>query len=481
MATLAPRLNAPSGAGVPGTAAWAWPLLVLLVALGSLAAGWTGFIASDDELYHGGALRWAEGEAFAGDSHWTTRFPLVLALAGLIKLVGPGLLALHLTALLWFALFLAAGILLARGIAGQRGGWIAGLLLASMPLVALGGSIVNCDLPEATFLMLGAWLLIRADGVPSLGRCVLAGTCFGLAILCRETAVLALSGLGVLFLLGRPLPRRALLAAACGAAAVLIGEAAFQWAMTGDPLHRYALAFNHDSSLDRAANEEGNLLLHPALDPLLVLLVNNEFALLFWLAIPAALSLRRSGFDWRRFAPVAAMGAASFALVALLSHKLVLNPRYFTPTAVAAAILVGAWLARATAGRALAIGATAIALNLAMLSLQNNHPRWASEALVLAAAEHPDRAIASDRDTMIRAEQRLRWAGLDTGRGDVDYLLVPASQTEGRPEAARYPAPWRPAGALAALFGIELERLKTGEDMVLVPAGRAEHRRAGAR
>jgi 4-amino-4-deoxy-L-arabinose transferase-like glycosyltransferase len=386
----------------------------------------------------------------------------------MIKLVGATPLALHLTALLWFAAFVVVGILLARSIAGERGGWFAGLLLASMPLIALAGSIVNCDLPEAVFLMLGAWVLIGEIGRPRLGRCLVAGVCFGLAILCRETAVLALSGLGLLFLAGRPLPRWAIFAAGCGAAAVLVGEAAFQYAMTGDALHRYTLAFNHDSTLDRAANEEGNLLIHPAVDPLLVVLVNNEFALLFWLAIPALLALRGGRMDWRRFAPVAAMGAASFVLVALLAHKLVLNPRYFTPSAVAAAILVGAWLARLEWRRAAAIASVTIALNLLMLMLQNNHPRWPSEALAVAAAEHPAGTIASDRDTMVRAEQRLRWAGLTNVGPQGDYLLAPERETAGRPVVARYPAPWRPAGAVAALFGVEIERLKAGEDMVLI-------------
>jgi hypothetical protein len=244
----------------------------------------------------------------------------------------------------------------------------------------------------------------------------------------------------------------------------------FQWAMTGDPLHRYALAFNHDSTLDRAANEEGNLLVHPALDPLLVLLANNEFALLFWLAIPAALALRKGGMGWRRFAPVAAMGAASFVLVALLSHKLVLNPRYFTPTATAAAILVAAWLARMPARRAAAIGGAALLLNLAMLSLQNNHPRWPSEALAAAAADDPSRLIAADADTMFRARQRLNWAGLGNVGADAPLLLVPADRAEGREVVGRYPAPDRPAGQLLALAGLRISRLRTGPDMVLVRA-----------
>ena len=467
MATLAQPVAA-APARFAHTSTIGWPALVALVGIVAVAIGWTGFIASDDQFYYFGALEWVEHGAFAGDSHWTTRFPLVLSLAAAIKAVGAGPLALHLTAVAWYAAFVAVGILLARRIAGERAGWIAGLLFASMPLIATGGSIVNCDNPEAVFLMLGAWLLAGEVDRPRAGRCLLAGIAFGLALLCRETAVLALSGLGILFLIGRPLPRWALLAAGCGAVLVLIGEAAFQWAMTGDPFHRYALAFNHDSSLDRAANEEGNLLIHPALDPLLVLFLNNEFALLFWLAIPAALTLRRTGMDWRRFTPVLAMGTASFLLVALLSHKLVLNPRYFTPTAVAATILVAVWLARLTPRRASAILSVAVAANIAMLSLQNNHPRWEATALVQAAAADPSRPVAAAPETVSRAELSLRWAGLTNVQSDARFALIAADEADGFEIAARYPAPWRPAGALLAGLGIEIDRLKAGQDMALV-------------
>lgn len=465
MATTATRFEGHFGTSAGGIG---WPLIIALVAVIAGAAGWTGFIASDDELYYQGALKWAAGEPFAGDNHWTTRFPLVLTLAGMVKLAGPNVMALHLTAILWFAIFVAMGTLLARRIAGERGGWFGGLMLAALPLNALGASIVNCDLPEATFLMLGAWLLIGEIDQPRLSRCLLAGAALGLAMLCRETAVLALSGFGILFLMGRPFPRWAIFAAGCGAALVLLGEAAFQWTMTGDPLHRYGLAFNHDSTLDRAANEEGNLLVHPAIDPLLVLLVNNEFVLLFWLAIPATFSLLGSGFDWRKFAPVLAMGAASFLLVALLSTKLVLNPRYFTPTATAAAILVGAWLARMPARRGATIAALTVLLDIGMITLQNNHPRFASEAFAEAAAADPARPITSDTDTVNRARQRLEWAGLDNVRPDASFELVRSSDVQGREIVAEYPAPWRPAGWFASRVGIEIDRLKAGEDMALV-------------
>jgi 4-amino-4-deoxy-L-arabinose transferase-like glycosyltransferase len=464
LAEASPR-STPMGAAGAG---WVGPGAVLLLALAAVSIGWTGFIASDDELYYGGALRWSEGQVFAGDSHWTTRFPLVLTLAANIKLFGAGPMALHATAAMWFVAFVTATIVLARQIAGDRAGWVAGALAATLPLNATGASIVNCDLPEATFLLLGAAALIGQLDRPRIAHLVAAGMACGLAILCRETGVLALLGYGLLFLAGRPLPRWAWIAFGSGIAAILVGEALFQWALTGDPLHRYGLAAHHDATIDRAANEEGNLLVHPLVDPLIVLLVNNEFGLLFWIAAPAAWALRGRGFDWRRFSPVLALGVASFLLVALLTNNLVLNPRYFTLSATAATILAAAWVSSLSAKQAVGLMALLIVPNLLLLSLQNNHPRWAAEALVLAAAADPAQRITSDPDTRARARQRLEWRGLTNVVADAPVGLVPASRAGTARVLARYPAPYRPLGQVLASNGILIDRLKAGEDMVLV-------------
>lgn len=220
------------------------PVLVSAVAVPlAVAIAWTGYIASDDASYYFGALEWLTDPPFAGSDHWTTRFPLVLSLAAAIGLVGAGPLALGLTAVGWYLAFLLATALFAQRVGGPRVAILAALLIGTLPLVATSASIANCDLPEVAFLLLGLWLLAgeAAGERPRTGAALAAGISFGLAILCRETAVLALAGLGVPFLLGRPVTRRTLLLAAAGAACVLAGEMLFQWLVTGDPLHRYGL------------------------------------------------------------------------------------------------------------------------------------------------------------------------------------------------------------------------------------------------
>lgn len=465
-------------------------IIAVALMLAAVAIGWTGYIASDDASYYLGAQQWLRDPPFAGSDHWTTRFPVVLTLAAAIGVIGPGPLPLAVTALGGYALFLTAAAMLAARVAGQ--GLASGrvalptvLLLGTMPLIATSASIVNCDLPEVAFLLAGLALLApeARDGSPRRTAAVGAGVAFGLAVLCRETALLGLTGLGILFLVAKPVSRASLLVAAAGAAGVLGAEMLFQLAVTGDPLHRYALAFNHDATLDRAADLEGNLLVHPLLDPLLVLFLNNEFAALFPLAAVALAARAHRHLDGpgrRALLLPAAAGLAAFALVALLGGKLVLNPRYFTLTAFPAALLVAVWLDRMSPRRRWPLLAGAIIANLLMLSVQNAYPRWPSTALARAAAAHPDATIFAAPEIVRRAELELTWANLRnvTAAPDGATLRLVEEGTEGAP-IARYPTPPTPLGRLAIAAGIaglipdRIARrlLAPGPTMLLVRAG----------
>lgn len=435
-----------------------WPFACLAVTILALWIGWVGFIASDDALYQHAAEQWLAHPPFAGDSHWATRFPVVLSLAAMLGAVGRDLLAFHLTSLLWYALLIGLTGRIAWRMAGGRAGWIAATLTATLPVVATNGSIVNCDLPEVFFMLAGAWLLAEARGLRGAAA---AGVCFGLAILCRETAILALAGLALPFVIGRPVSRRLLIAAGLGALVVLGAEMLFQFLVTGDPLHRYGLAAHHDATIDRAANREGNLLVHPLLDPLLVLLVNNEFGLLFWFGIVALMT----GGGWRAIRKperrglivIGTMALASFLLVGLLQTLLVLNPRYFTFAAIAMVLLVAGWLSRLRSRSALVIIGAIVASNLILLGLTNAHPRWPAEALALAARQYPGTPIAAELPLVERANLFLRANGAPPIRpvppASAAFRLVMAPPPAGE-LVATYASPPTRIGALMQMLGL---------------------------
>ncbi|WP_375394172.1 ArnT family glycosyltransferase [uncultured Sphingomonas sp.] len=445
-------------------ATWHWPVLTAMLVLAALALGWIGYAASDDAAYYLAARHWLVAPPFAGHDHWATRFPLVIGLAAAMRVIGEGAAALTLVALSWYAAFLIAVHALAARIGGARAGWIATILLATMPVVVANATTASCDLTEATFLLVGILLIgdCAATRDATTRRAVGAGLAFGTAILCRETTALALLGFVPLFMLGRPVPRRAMIAMGLASAILLAGEALFQWLATGHALNRWDVAFHHDSHIDRAANLEGNVLVHPAIDPLLVLLVNDDFALIFWLAI-AAVALRVDRMlavpARRRMTILVALGLATFLLVGALYTRLVLNPRYFMLPAIGAAVAVAVWLDHASMRVRAAVLTVAIATNLLMLSIENTHSRWAAQALVTAARSLPTTPIVTDAATYHRALMPIAWNRLsmveqDEPRPGALYFLpddhIPVHATI----VSRYPSPRTPLGAVLDDLGI---------------------------
>lgn len=440
-----------------------WPLLVMTAAAVAIWIGWVGYSASDDAAYYEAAVRWLDHPPVAGEDHWATRFPLILSLAGMIALLGKGALAMGATALGWYVVFAASVRGLAGRIAGARAGWIAALLMATMPVVVTNATTVSCDLAEASFLIWG--IMLAGDIAAGRGerwRPAVAGLAFGGAILCRETTALALFGFAPLFLIGRPIPRRALLVMALACAGLLAAEAVYQYALTGDPLHRWILAFNHDSHIDRAANLEGNFLLYPAIDPLLVLLVNDDFALIFWLAAAAVAWRFHRRLDREGKAcmlVLAALALATFLLVGGLTTKLVLNPRYFMLPALAAAVAVAIWLDGMRSRRRIALLAIALGANALMLSVENAHPRWPAEALLQAAEHHPRETIATDAESLHRALIPLGWHRLDhvvvgtAASGGLVFLPEAAAGSRQR-VIERYPSPPTVLGGILDRFGV---------------------------
>ena len=449
--------------GMPSASHWRWCALVAAVMVTALFVGWVGFIASDDSLYYAGSLRWLTDPPFAGSDHWSTRFPLTLTFAAVLAMVGQNFVAFGVTAILFYVLLVAVAGRFAAGLAGARAGWIAALLTATLPVVVSHATTVSVDLTEAAALLGGVWLIGTAgEDRGGMIRAALGGAFFGVAVLCRETSVLALAALGPLFLLGRPVSRRVLIACGMGAAAVLLGEALFQYALTGDPLRRYTIAFHHDEHIDRAANKEGNFLLWPPIDPLLVLLVNDDFGLLFWLAGAALLIGGRALILPKGRTPfllLSWMTAASFVLVSVLYTKLVLNPRYFMLAALAAVMVLAVWLDRLDWRARSLILAAVVGSNLLLMSVGNAHPRWSMEALVLAAEAHPGVVIAGEASDVRRADISLAFLGQANVRPlparSGDLIMAEAEHAPPGVVVSTYPSPPTRLGALLRALGLE--------------------------
>ena len=392
-------------------------VLALLTFAVLVAWGWIGFLGSDDVTFAIGGYGWLEHFPFVG-GHGTIRYPITIPIALSFLTLGEHELAMVLPSLLYMFGFLVL-TWFAVGRAGD--GWLAFGALAALitsPLLVIQSSIASVDIVEMFYLFASAYLFWRCveDG-PDAKRLFFAGALAGLGFLTRETAIFIAVFYALYFVIGYRFHRGHYLWIAAGFVAVWAVEVIYLWIMTGDPLYRITIALNHDSSIDRGIDLAGNLIVHPLIDPLLVLLANQEFMALFFIAIPLGSWLcfsRRIEPKLQRFGRiVATLGLVWFVTAGAAQKLLPLNPRYFMITAASACILTGIALAllwqRGRTRWALLIAAFLLGTNLLGIYVENKDSMFGEHVLAKLAEDRPKDIIYTDPMTRYRADMLLRW------------------------------------------------------------------------
>ncbi len=394
-------------------------LLVALVTFAVLVAlGWVGFIASDDWTYAVGGYGWLEEFPYVG-GHGTIRYPITIPIALSFLTFGENEFAMVLPSLIYMFGFLILTWMVVKR-AGD--GWLAFGALAALvtcPLLVIQSSIASVDIIEMFALFASVYLFWRCveDG-PDAKRLFFAGALAGLGFLTRETAIFIAVFYAVYFAIGYRFHRGHYLWIVAGFIAVWAVEVTYLWIMTGDPLYRITIALHHDSRIDRGVDLAGNVIVHPLIDPLLVLLANQEFMALFFIAIPLGGWLcvsPRIPLRLQRFARiVAALGLVWFVSAGAVQKLLPLNPRYFMITAASACILTGVALAllwqqgRARAGIVLTT-AFLLGTNLLGIYVENKDSLFGEWQLAKLAGASPRQVFYTDPMTRYRADMLLRW------------------------------------------------------------------------
>jgi hypothetical protein len=98
-----------------------------------------------------------------------------------------------------------AALALGRRLAGNRAGWLAGLLVAIHPVLLARSQEIEVDIPLALFVTLGCVQALRLREQPLRGEAVLAGLLAGLAASCKYTGAIVLLPCVGAALLARPL------------------------------------------------------------------------------------------------------------------------------------------------------------------------------------------------------------------------------------------------------------------------------------
>ena len=391
-------------------------------------AGAVGFLGSDDVAYAAAAQGWLNDFPFLGENHWSLRHTITLPLAVLFGLFGEGELTLAIPTLLYSLGLVLILIRLAQKAAGSHGVLICAALLVTNPLLVVWSTIGSIDNIEAFYVFASFAAYLKAwrnnDKMVQNWWLITSGALAALAVLTRETSIFLLVTYGALFLIGRDMPRRRYFVMAAGFILIWGLEAIYLTVMSGDPLHRFSIAAGHDNTIDRSIDLAGNVILHPALDPFLVLLFNQEFMLLFWLV--CGLSVWRCWDKRNRVKEDRAtdgtgifhyvlLGAVWFLGVALLYSLLPLNPRYFLVVALAATVGVSIFLTqmidRSAAARHTVWLLVALLVSANLVGIWSENRNFMFAERVLAAKVSENRSmIYTDRETWRRAQKLIEWS-----------------------------------------------------------------------
>ncbi|HYN78249.1 MAG TPA: glycosyltransferase family 39 protein [Lamprocystis sp. (in: g-proteobacteria)] len=377
---------------------------------------YVGFISSDDAIYVSAARALLEPGNYLPTLHWGFRYTALAPIAALESLVAsPPELAYSLIPL---------GFSLALGIAvvwfvwayiGNRAALVTALLVSTMPLLVVWSSIINVDIIETVFLFLSFACFYTATQAPEARRIpwlLLSGLTLAGAMLTRETAYGFLIIYGLLFVLGAYFSRKHYLWVFAGVLLVVGLEMGFYMASGESPLYRfYSITQSHGSIGFKSGNFDpgtGNQSDNRWLAPIIALLVNQEFALLFYASALALVWLwfeRCSTGDDRRLLRLGGFAALVFFVWLGYSGAIRPLPRYFLFAAVIALMPIAIVVQRTRFRVSAALGiAGLVATNYLALSVENLYPRFAANQITaLAAADR--QPIVTDPDSVSRAHQ----------------------------------------------------------------------------
>lgn len=395
----------------------AYPLLLVAITVASLAFAWIGWLDSDDKRHVLAGLGWYNHFPYVGPLHPDLRHPIVIPLGMSFRLLGVNEVSVILPSLLYYAgLLVVTYVLLAR-FANRHVAFIATALITTLPIFAIQATVVFSDITEAFFVALSLWLFMEATRAERpLFWLLGAGAAAALGWFTRETVAALILLYGILFLVGYKLPRARYWIMAGGFLPIVALEALAMWGMTGNPIYRYTtMLYSRDNFTKKGEvagemfDRVGNVTIHPAIDPLLTLFVNHEFALLFFFAVPIAVWCWRSkalSASERELARIVTVLAALWFLLVALG-MINLHPRYFMVSAYAAAIVIAIWLYHMLAGRhrvvAVAAAVLLLGANLAAIYLDNRNPLFGERALRAYLEQH-DGDVRTDPVTQRRAE-----------------------------------------------------------------------------
>jgi hypothetical protein len=341
----------------------------------------TGFAGggSDDQRYLDAALAWASNGPAPGTTHWALRHPLIISILAAFRLDGIGTDALLLVPRAFYALLVAVTAGALARFAGLRAAILWTLLIAASPVMHEMATSCFPEMLELALSAVSLWAFHAArsarSGRPAL--LLLSGAAAGIAFLTRETAAVLPLLYGIAFVLRPGMPRASYLWLGAGWLAPVAIDMAWLWQRSGDVLYRYHVDSGHVRiasahlrggvyqgshgplfNFDLASRwvPSGPLPIHWTIDPLVNLIIDPEFGLIFLAWILLGRWAKAGGSVaafYRAHRPaLLILAAASFVLTTWVL-MLRPQPRYYLIATYAATIAVALLGAQALGDRAL--------------------------------------------------------------------------------------------------------------------------------
>jgi hypothetical protein len=275
-------------------------------------------------------------------------------------------------------------------------------------------------------LSISFWLFYSATRDREPGWSMFAsGVAVAFAFLIRETAGALVLFYAVLFVFGFGVRRRYYWIMALGFLLIVGLEMSYFSVLNGDPFYRYRLDLSHNvssrpqwySGSGDVLGVTGNLRAGGSIfHPILSLLFNQEFGLVFWLFIPAAIwSCRAKGLAERRLLQTLIGLGMVWTVFIAYGGLLASVPRFFTLSLWTAVIVVVYWMRSYLNAYwpklAIVLATALVAVNLLCIYVENKDPVFAERALVAYVVQHDGGIVYTDPTTLRFASLLLEFQG----------------------------------------------------------------------
>lgn len=402
-----------------------WLSLLILLAAVMIDFAWIGFLGSDDRHYAGAALKWLESPPYIGKTHWALRHTLVIPIAIALTVFGTTEFNIILPVLMGFFTILILSYCFLTKLFERRIAVIFGIIFSTTPIFLFSSTTAFPDILELLFIIASFWFFYTAvHSVKKYYWLFFSGIAAGLGFLTRETSVVLLFFYLVLFVFGYGIRRAYYWMMAVGFWAVLGAEWAFYGFTLGNIFYRAQV----DLSVGAASrpiwnftgfDSAGNLVAHPLVDPILMIAANQEFMLIFYIAIPGSIwLLSHNSVDKQvKLASIllVVLGVLWFLFIAVNSAVLFILPRYVLITTYMAVVITAFFVHQLgrIAGRKIAAAIVTMVIGANVLGVYvDNEKQFFPERTLIRLAEENSETIYTDPLTLIRANILLNIKGI---------------------------------------------------------------------